>query len=222
MQDADAAAGRSRACSFDGDTRPGSCVTSGQDHRDIQKGPHDLIARRGFKDSLLAMARLMQTVRPSLALAEGQLALRWLLRNTIAARPYTSSFHDQTLQENRCRQGSVALTPAALLAGAVLGALLEENRKKPRSCSCDSEWWRDPAQCSDASTLWQRAWNADWDGRAPPTSSPSANPVKTTGQIRHLLFVRHGQYNLDDDEHGWFGLELSNIFVRNAKQGGCL
>ncbi|CAE7222806.1 Rabl2 [Symbiodinium pilosum] len=144
----------------------------------------------------------MQTIRPSLALAEGQLALRCLLRNTIAARPYTSSFHDQTLQENKCRQGSVALTPAALLAGAVLGALLEENRKKPRSCSCDSEWWRDPAQCSDASTLWQRAWNVDWDGRAPPTSLPSANPVKTTGQIRHLLFVRHGQYNLDDDEHG--------------------
>ena len=93
--------------------------------------------------------------------------------------------------------------PAVLLAGTGLG--LSEYCKRPTRCEeSEVEWWKNPAQCSDASTLWQRAWNADWDGRAPPTSSPS---VKTTGQIRHLLFIRHGQYNLDDDEHGLPGLE---------------
>ena len=43
-------------------------------------------------------------------------------------------------------------------------------------------WWTDPAKCSDACGLWQRTWNADWDGRGPPVGEK----MKASGAIRHL------------------------------------
>ncbi|CAK8994286.1 unnamed protein product [Durusdinium trenchii] len=79
------------------------------------------------------------------------------------------------------------------LASAVAGATWE------RRCRCDDEkWWTDPAQCSDACALWQRTWNGDWDGRGPPPGEK----MKATGKIRHLILVRHGQYDLEGEERG--------------------
>lgn len=91
--------------------------------------------------------------------------------------------------------------PGVILAGAglALGYYSEYGKKGRPGCE-EKDWWKDPSKCSDASSLWQRGWNSDWDGRAPPTSLTT--PVKTTGPIRHLLLIRHGQYNLDDEEHG--------------------
>jgi len=87
-----------------------------------------------------------------------------------------------------------------LWAVLVAGWGFSEPSKRSTSCEDRPDWWKDPTQCSDASALWKRPWNPDWDGRAPPLLQ--VPQVKTTGQIRHLLFIRHGQYNLDDDEHG--------------------
>mmetsp|Transcript_17955 Transcript_17955/g.42156 ORF Transcript_17955/g.42156 Transcript_17955/m.42156 type:complete len:352 (+) Transcript_17955:54-1109(+) len=95
--------------------------------------------------------------------------------------------------------------PAVIVAGAGLGLgyYSEYGNKARPGCEEGGEayWWKDPSKCSDASSLWRRGWDSDWDGRAKPTSS-CTTPVKTTGPIRHLLLIRHGQYNLDDDEHG--------------------
>jgi serine/threonine-protein phosphatase PGAM5 len=46
---------------------------------------------------------------------------------------------------------------------------------------------------------WSRSWDQDWDGRHPK------DPVKGQefkGKVRHLLLIRHGQYDLDSDDHG--------------------
>ena len=98
--------------------------------------------------------------------------------------------------------------PAVIVAGAGLGLgyYSEYGNKARPGCEEGGEayWWKDPSKCSDASSLWRRGWDSDWDGRAKPTSS-CTTPVKTTGPIRHLLLIRHGQYNLDDDEHGLTG-----------------
>jgi len=68
---------------------------------------------------------------------------------------------------------------------------------KAKSKAAD-DWWAIPTHCSDMSYMWQREWNNDWDGRAPPVGFD----VKTTGRVRHLLFIRHGQYELDSADHG--------------------
>eukprot|EP00993_Chasmostoma_nieuportense_P002222 NODE_3037_length_1042_cov_25.356284_g2895_i0.p1 GENE.NODE_3037_length_1042_cov_25.356284_g2895_i0~~NODE_3037_length_1042_cov_25.356284_g2895_i0.p1 ORF type:complete len:307 (-),score=87.74 NODE_3037_length_1042_cov_25.356284_g2895_i0:121-993(-) len=39
---------------------------------------------------------------------------------------------------------------------------------------------------------WHRTWNTDWDGRAPTEG-------KASGKTRHIMLIRHGQYNLDND-----------------------
>lgn len=55
----------------------------------------------------------------------------------------------------------------------------------------------DEVLCSPA-PRWKRAWDDDWDGRHPPPGSG----VECGGKIRHLLLVRHGQYDLEDPAHG--------------------
>mmetsp|Transcript_15267 Transcript_15267/g.32975 ORF Transcript_15267/g.32975 Transcript_15267/m.32975 type:complete len:367 (-) Transcript_15267:111-1211(-) len=45
---------------------------------------------------------------------------------------------------------------------------------------------------------WRRSWNPDWDGRHPPAEKK----MKTQGKIKHILLIRHGQYDLEDAEHG--------------------
>ena len=60
------------------------------------------------------------------------------------------------------------------------------------SAAQGEEWWQDPSNCSDACFMWKRQWNPDWDFRSPPTGEKSK-----VGKIRHLLFIRHGQYDLD-------------------------
>eukprot|EP00929_Paragymnodinium_shiwhaense_P002221 TRINITY_DN102434_c0_g1_i1.p1 TRINITY_DN102434_c0_g1~~TRINITY_DN102434_c0_g1_i1.p1 ORF type:complete len:408 (-),score=25.77 TRINITY_DN102434_c0_g1_i1:15-1175(-) len=61
----------------------------------------------------------------------------------------------------------------------------------------DLEWqW-----ASDTCGLWRRKWHPDWDGRAPPTGEKDIK-IKPHGRIRHLIFVRHGQYDLEDASHG--------------------
>jgi len=71
-----------------------------------------------------------------------------------------------------------------------------------------------PEMCSDMSALWRREWQHDWDGRAPP-SNPDGVKVKVKGRVRHLIFVRHGQYNLEDEEHGLtdLGREQSRLLA---------
>ena len=116
--------------------------------------------------------------------------------------------------------------PGVILAGAglALGYYSEYGKKGRPGCE-EKDWWKDPSKCSDASSLWQRGWNSDWDGRAPPTSLTT--PVKTTGPIRHLLLIRHGQYNLDDEEHGPTGSCLEHMayerfsFLLGKVQGSC-
>eukprot|EP00931_Biecheleriopsis_adriatica_P114728 TRINITY_DN90641_c0_g1_i1.p1 TRINITY_DN90641_c0_g1~~TRINITY_DN90641_c0_g1_i1.p1 ORF type:complete len:365 (+),score=82.62 TRINITY_DN90641_c0_g1_i1:27-1121(+) len=91
-------------------------------------------------------------------------------------------------------------------AGTVALAVLATNKKQtfcdgalPQRVMTtqDGDWSTNPALCSDASALWQRAWNSDWDGRAPP---PGVE-MKVKGKVRHLLFIRHGQYDLESDGH---------------------
>ncbi|CAJ1365348.1 unnamed protein product [Effrenium voratum] len=64
------------------------------------------------------------------------------------------------------------------------------------SAAQGEEWWQDPSNCSDACFMWKRQWNPDWDFRSPPTGEKSK-----VGKIRHLLFIRHGQYDLEGEEH---------------------
>ena len=98
--------------------------------------------------------------------------------------------------------------PVALAGGLGTAWGMLRNRGRPAECE---DWWTDPENGSDASALWQRAWNPDWDGRAPP----SGVEVKTSGQIRHLLFIRHGQYNVDDDAN-----ELTDLGREQAAKLG--
>jgi len=86
----------------------------------------------------------------------------------------------------------------------VASALVSAGALGQRQATCEGAdetketWWTDPAKCSDACGLWQRTWNADWDGRGPPVGEK----MKASGAIRHLILVRHGQYDLDSDERG--------------------
>eukprot|EP00933_Yihiella_yeosuensis_P050767 TRINITY_DN4855_c0_g1_i1.p1 TRINITY_DN4855_c0_g1~~TRINITY_DN4855_c0_g1_i1.p1 ORF type:complete len:393 (+),score=77.46 TRINITY_DN4855_c0_g1_i1:143-1321(+) len=73
----------------------------------------------------------------------------------------------------------------------------------------EEDWFTNPSLCSDASSLWRRKWNPDWDGRAAPTIDSSTDKTtadkkaaKAPGKVRHLLFIRHGQYDLDSQEKG--------------------
>lgn len=83
-------------------------------------------------------------------------------------------------------------------AAAVALPLLHQRVECDQHDATMQEWWTDPAQCSDFCGQWRRTWNPDWDGRAPP----NGEKMKAVGAIRHLLFVRHGQYDLDSEEHG--------------------
>ena len=140
-----------------------------------------------------AMPRLLRPFRP---LREGQVMRSWIFPSSQACRRNPID----CLTTHPSPSPYLTWKYALVLAGAGCGALLQNCKRRPAGCEGDA-WWSDPAQSSDTSALWQRAWNPDWDGRAPP-SLPTAAQVKTTGQIRHLLFIRHGQYNLDDDDHG--------------------
>jgi len=65
---------------------------------------------------------------------------------------------------------------------------------------------------------WSRRWNDDWDGRH---WYPDEKPAKDEKQVvRHVYFIRHGQYNLDDDAHGLtaLGEEQSRITGLKLKQ----
>lgn len=62
----------------------------------------------------------------------------------------------------------------------------------PRRCRCEE----DVGPGGEMAALWRRPWQADWDGRAP------VEKMKAVGRVRHLIFVRHGQYDLDGEEHG--------------------
>lgn len=83
-------------------------------------------------------------------------------------------------------------------AAAAVALSLLHQRVECDQHDATQEWWTDPAQCSDFCGQWRRSWNPDWDGRAPP----NGEKMKAVGAIRHLLFVRHGQYDLDSEEHG--------------------
>jgi serine/threonine-protein phosphatase PGAM5 len=50
---------------------------------------------------------------------------------------------------------------------------------------------------------WRRGWNSDWDGRHPDVEENdiTSKPPTFEGRVRHVLLVRHGQYDLDDVEH---------------------
>lgn len=95
---------------------------------------------------------------------------------------------------------------AAVFGGTCCAAVL----LRPRALRCDGpatppdDWFSNPALCSDMSKLWSRTWNPDWDGRAPPPPDPGSEEptIKTQGKVRHLLLIRHGQYQLDTDEQG--------------------
>lgn len=68
-------------------------------------------------------------------------------------------------------------------------------------------WWTDPAKCSDACGLWQRTWNADWDGRGPPVGEK----MKASGAIRHLyldLMLRRVLFGIVWASVGWGRLHL--------------
>lgn len=79
----------------------------------------------------------------------------------------------------------------------------------PASVLCTRPWAHcDQQEPSDEAIFspgpaWRRAWNDDWDGRHPATTaSASEKATETKGRIRHVLLVRHGQYNLEDPENG--------------------
>eukprot|EP00667_Euglena_gracilis_P033691 EG_transcript_55847 len=46
---------------------------------------------------------------------------------------------------------------------------------------------------------WQRGWDEDWDGRHPVRAGDT--PPEYTGKVRHLLLIRHGQYQLKEKQH---------------------
>lgn len=109
--------------------------------------------------------------------------MRWA--STAAAR----------VAEPYCWRTLFGAASAAVAVPALLHQRVECDQQDAPSAK---EWWTDPAQCSDFCGQWSRTWNPDWDGRAPP----NGEKMKAVGAIRHLLFVRHGQYDLDTEEHG--------------------
>eukprot|EP01060_Flectonema_neradi_P032244 TRINITY_DN5093_c0_g1_i1.p1 TRINITY_DN5093_c0_g1~~TRINITY_DN5093_c0_g1_i1.p1 ORF type:complete len:290 (+),score=40.16 TRINITY_DN5093_c0_g1_i1:597-1466(+) len=63
-------------------------------------------------------------------------------------------------------------------------------------------------------------WVANWDGRAPPPDA--ADEVKQAvkkGTIRHLILIRHGQYDLDNSDHPLtkLGKEQASICGKRIK-----
>jgi len=65
---------------------------------------------------------------------------------------------------------------------------------------------------------WSRRWNDDWDGRHwYPEDKPTE---KQRNVIRHVFFIRHGQYSLDDKRHGLteLGKEQSQVTGLRLKQ----
>lgn len=49
---------------------------------------------------------------------------------------------------------------------------------------------------------WKREWVVDWDGRHPSGAKGVVPTSGFQGKIRHILLIRHGQYDLKSEEHG--------------------
>mmetsp|Transcript_159567 Transcript_159567/g.281703 ORF Transcript_159567/g.281703 Transcript_159567/m.281703 type:complete len:363 (+) Transcript_159567:94-1182(+) len=123
----------------------------------------------------------------------------------------------ETCMRSSSGRGAAGILLAAGAAGGSMASFCE-NRDEGSSDQV-TNW----ALYSDMSALWRREWDKDWDGRAPPAAKDGQEKVKTQGRHRHLLFVRHGQYELDDKEHGLtdLGREQSRLlgerFAKMAK-----
>ena len=78
----------------------------------------------------------------------------------------------------------------------------------PLTCPCDSSGH----VIHEAYEGWRREWNNDWDGRAPDVRD-GLKPPKPQGRHRHILLIRHGQYDLDSEDHGLtaLGVEQSRL-----------
>lgn len=89
-----------------------------------------------------------------------------------------------------CRR-VLSFAPAALFLGTRRGPAHCEREEKPASSK------RVDAEIYSPAPAWRREWNHDWDGR-----HPAQGKSRYQGKVRHILLIRHGQYDLDDPEHG--------------------
>lgn len=98
--------------------------------------------------------------------------------------------------------GSIVVVATAAAIAATAKGL-----QSSASCRDDVAEARKPPWVwnSDMCALWSREWQPDWDGRAAPVAADSkevVRPKTPQGRIRHLLFIRHGQYDLQSEEQG--------------------
>jgi len=88
------------------------------------------------------------------------------------------------------------------LMAAAGGGFAAAATKKPHWASCRGtdeppapfESWDEVVMSS--APPWRRGWDKDWDGRHPKDAG-----VEMRGKARHLLLIRHGQYDLDNKSH---------------------
>lgn len=91
----------------------------------------------------------------------------------------------------------MAAAPAALLA-AGRAARCDQGEKPERSNTKQQEKRTFEETLMSPCPPWKREWVVDWDGRHPEAGSK----VKCQGKVRHILLIRHGQYDLEDRDHG--------------------